>query len=657
MPMSNLPGLHSKEYEEFLRGEAEQRKLNLYEVACNAASKILPIQPWKDLNDQYLDAIGFSHLKVTPQGAYALMLLATIFAAISTAALILIFSEISLATVLLVGVAGFVVFYFLYDYPMHYAIIFRIRASSEMVLAIIYMTISMRISSNIENAIEFAANNLTGSLRVDLQQLLWDIYMRKYDSAAAGLDFFIDKWKRENSEFAEAIYTLKTAVIESTSRREKVLDEAVNIMLEGTSDRMKHYAQELRSPMTILNALGILLPIIGLVFLPMIAVFMPNSVQPGVIIVGYNIILPLLVYWITKTYLEKRPYSFHQPDISQHKSFKVEKPWHYPLIGFLAGIPFVAFGAYKIITLDGPFSFEQLAYSILVSAGLALGIATYSILSVYKKLKLREEVYQMESEFADALFQLGSQITRGIPIETTLQRITPQIKNMRISKLFEVILYNIETFGMTLEQAVFDEKSGAINEYPSKLIRAVMHAVVQISKRGMDTASQAMITISTYLKDSNKVEEMMKEDMSEVTGTMQLQALLLAPLSSGIVVALASMMMDMLLMLKGKMEDIYNVTGSPGAVGAATGGIFTSILNVKSMIPVSVFQLIVSVYMLEVVAMISLFLSVIENGEESLLKRYSLGKTLLLAIAIYAIVLIVCYTMFSSLIPLSGMKT
>jgi hypothetical protein len=107
----------------------------------------------------------------------------------------------------------------------------------------------------------------------------------------------------------------------------------------------------------ILNALGILLPIIGLVFLPMIAVFMPESIQPIFIIIGYNIMLPLIVYWVMKSYLDKRPYGFHQPDISKHPKFREEKRWVYPVIGIAVALPFVVFGGYQILISEEVFSF------------------------------------------------------------------------------------------------------------------------------------------------------------------------------------------------------------------------------------------------------------------------------------------------------------
>lgn len=648
-------GIRSKEYEKFLKGEAAEKKLTLYERACQISEKIMPIPPWNTLKNKYYGAITFSHLKITPRGAFSLTLLSTMLVVAIPTIITILFGAFSLATALLIGIMGLVVFYSLYDYPSHYATTFRIKASSEMVLAIIYMTISMRVSPNLENAIDFAAKNLTGALSVDLHQLLWDIYLRKYESVSEGLDNFINKWKQDSHEFAESLYLIKTATIENTKRREGVLDEAVSVMLQGTKQRMKEYSHELKTPVMVINALGILLPIIGLVFLPMMGIFMPNSIQPIFIIIGYNIFLPLLVYWVMSSYLDRRPYGFHHPDISNHPKFETEKKWIYPVLAILASVPLIFLGIYNITFSEEVFSFNQLLYSLVISFGITLGISIYSLVSVWRKIKIREEIVQIEDEFAEVLFQLGNQITRGVPIETTLKNITPQIKNLKISDFFDKILYNIETFGMTLHQAVFNDKNGAIKEYPSKLIDAVMHAVVEISKRGMVTSSKSMITISTYLKDSKSVEDELKEMLGEVSSTMQMQAILLAPLSSGIVVSLAAIIMHMLILLKGTVDSIYGQLSNYGPLGAAGGGMFSSIVNLDKMIPVQVFQLIVSIYMIEVVGMLAIFLSIIENGNENLLKRLNLGKILLVSFSIYAVVLIISYSILVSLIPISGL--
>jgi hypothetical protein len=73
------------------------------------------------------------------------------------------------------------------------------------------------------------------------------------------------------------------------------------------------------------------------------------------------------------------------------------------------------------------------------------------------------------------------------------------------------------------------------------------------------------------------------------------------------------------------------------------------------MIPIHMLQLTVSIYMLEVVGMIAVFISIIDNGDESLLKRMQLGKMLLLSMAIYTVVVIICYSVFAALIPMAGL--
>jgi len=651
---SQLSAGRSNEYKKFLKGETEQKKLTLYEKACNISEKILPISPWKSLESRYYDEIMFSHMKASPRGAFSFAILATILMVAIPSFVAALFGVLSLSTQLIIGTIGVVTFYYLYEYPSHFATMFRIKASTEMVLSIIYMTISMHISPNIENAIDFAAKNLSGALSTDLHQLLWDVYLRKYDSAGTALDTFIEKWKKDNKEFAESLYLIKTSTMESTTRREHVLDEAVSVMLQGTKERMKSYSRDLKTPITVVNALGILLPIIGLVFLPMLGMFMEEQVRPIFVIIGYNIFLPLIVFWLMKMYMDKRPYGFHNPDISKHPKFAKEKTWMYPLIGLLVALPFIAIGSWQLMISTELFSFNQLLFSLVISLGIVVGISTYSILSVSNKIKIRDEIVQIESEFAEVLFQLGHQITRGMPFEKTLKNITPQIKNLKISNFFKKILYNIETFGMTLDQAVFDKKSGAIREYPSKLIEAIMHTIIQVSKRGMGPASKSMITISTYLKDSHTVEEDLKDMMDEVTSTMEMQALLLAPLSSGIVVAISALVMRLLLVLKISMESLQGQLTGYGPLGTVGSGMFGSIANLSKMIPIHVFQLIVSIYMIEVVGILAIFLSIINNGDESLKKRLALGKTLLISFVIYSVIMLVSYLIFASMIPMAG---
>lgn len=639
----------SKEYEKFL--QKKLTKITIYERACKIAEKILPINPWESLNKRYCEAIAFSHLQITPKSAFSLTVLSFLLILFVPITLGFIFAKITIGLVVISVVFAGIAFYYLYDYPLHYATVFRIKASSEMVLTILYMSIAMRISANLENAVKFAANNLSGPLATDLKQLIWDVYTRKYDSMSDALDVFITKWKVENREFAESIYLIKMSVAESTTRRNSILDEAVHVVLDGTKERMKHYAQQLRTPVTVLNAMGIMLPLIGLVFLPLVGIFMTEIFRPVFILAGYDILLPLSVYWMMKTALEKRPYSFHQPDISRHPKFR-RRMKRELIISLVIATPFLIFGFSQLIGSTEIFSDTLLYYSLLTFSGIVVGIVTYCILSTWDKLKIREEITEIENGFTEALFQIGKQLKRGMPIEKAIESFVENMSDLKISKMFEEVLYNINTFGMTFEQAVFDKTRGAIRNYPSKTVDAIMHAIVEISKRGMEIVSDAMLSISSYMKDVHDVEEGLKDMLSETTSTMNIQALLLAPLTSGIVVAVTGIMMRMLLLFKEMIENIQNQLYGSGPMGFASGSMLASILNINKMIPVHYFQLIVGVYMVEVVSMLAIFMSKIQYGEEELMKKYNIAKVLLLATIVYIIVVVLLYSIFISIMPL-----
>ncbi len=645
----------SREYENFLKEEKLAKRLTRYEKACIIAEKILPIDPpFKGLKEKYVESIVFSHLKITPKGAFSLSILSILSIFLASFIIMFLLGVFAVSSVILMLIITSIAAYFLVSYPNHYATIFRINASSEMVLATIYMSISMHLSPNLENAIKFASRNLRGPLSVDLRELLWSVYTRKYDKIDDALDKFILKWKRDSAEFAESIYLIKNSGAESQAKRERFLDEAVSVMLDGTKERMRSYSRQLKEPITILNALGILLPIIGLVFFPIVSLFLPELIQPIFLVLGYDLFLPLIVFLFMNSYLEKRPYSLHQPDLRKHPNFPIvkfyEKPYTIPV--FLA-LPFIGLGLLNIVGEKGVFSFGLLMYSVLVVLGVFIGIIAYNYLSVKRKLKIRREIAEIENEFAESLFQLGSMLLRGIPLETSLRKIKGDIKNLKISQFFDKILYNIETFGMTFENAVFDQGYGAIKYYPSTIIESTMRVVAETSKKGMQSVSKSMVIISKYLKDMHEVEEDLKNMMEEVTSTMNIQSTILAPLSAGVVVTIAAIMTRLLISLGDALNSVYQSVGS--ALGPASGvgtGVISSIVNISAIIPIHGFQLIVGIYLIEVVTIIAITLSRITNGEENLLKRLTISKLLMYSGLVYFITLIFTYYLFTSVISI-----
>jgi hypothetical protein len=644
----------SKEYEEFLQ-DFKFRKGSLYEKVCSFAEIILPINPPQ--KEKFEKAIDFAHLDITPKGAFGFSVLFLILFPLFFLSIGYLLNTLaSIPYVLLVIIFSITIFWYIYTLPFTIATSFRIKASSEMVLAVLYMSIAMKVIPNLEYAIKFAASNLTGPLGRDIKKILWDVYTGKFVSVADALDPFMEKWKRESEEFVKAIYLIKNSFFETSEKRNKVLNESVNVILNGTRDRMRNYARELKSPLTVLNALGILLPMVGLVFFPIISIFMPDMIQPAFLVIGYNVILPIVIYWMMKTYLERRPTAFHQPELSKHPQFAKDKMRYVILILSVLIPAAVIYYAYSILAASTEtFSFNLLLYSMVVTWAISAGIVSYTIFTSISKLKVRDEIIQIESELGEVLFQLGTQLTRGMPIENALKEALPRLKELKISKMVEKILYNMENFSMNFTSAVFDANGGAIKYFPSRLINAVMHAVTEISKGGSLVLSDAMLSISMYLKNMHDVEEELKTNLDEVSSEMQMQGLILSPLSSGIVVSLVAMVTQVLVLLKGATDKIKDQLVGYGPLGGAGSGVLDSIIQLNKITPAHTFQLIVGFYMIEVVTMIGIFRSVINFGDDPIQRKYSIGKLLLYGMIIYSIVLLVIYSSFTSLIPVSSL--
>jgi hypothetical protein len=615
-------------------------------------SEGLGISPWESLEKKYKEAIIFSHLKITPKGAFSLTVLVTAFMIIIPTVFMITLNSFIISLFLLIGILVSIVFYFLYSYPMHYATMFRIKASSEMTLCILYMVTSMRISPNLEGAIQFAANNLRGPLAYDLKRLLWGIYIGTY-TTEIGLDMFMKKWERENEEFTQALYLIRNSPYSTYKKIEDILDESIYVILNGTKDRMRGYSRKLRTPISVINAMGILLPLIGVVFFPIMGMFMPEAIQPLTLGVGYVILLPSVVYFLMKKYLDERPYTFHQPDISRHPKFRKEKLISKETLGTIVICILFSFtGMLLLLPLKAAFSNEQLYISLMITWGIAGAIIFFCFASMSEKVKLRDEIVRIESEFSEALYQLGSRLNTGAPFENVIKEVTPKIKNLKISDFFSLIVYNMETFGMTLEQSIFDPVSGAINKYPSILIEAMMKTVADIQKKGgFSIISKIMISISTYLKNIRTVEEDLQDMMGEVTSSLEIQSIFLAPLTAGIVVALAAIIMNMLTMFSGMTDPLYQNLKGYGPAGDVGSGFLTSFINVNKMIPIHLFQIIVGIYLIEIVGLMTIFLSIIENGEENILKRILVGKRLLMSVIIYSFVMILLYSVFSIMMP------
>lgn len=688
----------SQEYTEFKR-EIYPTQYSWYEKACNLSEKILKLGVDEKKATAIEKSLEACHLNVTPSGVIALSFLLPLGVMLLGGLLFFAIFQMFFF-VLFFLFAGLLMIPALQKFPDFLANTWRMKTSNQMVQSIFYLVTYMRHTSNLERAVEFAADHLDPPLSLDFRKILWDVETEKYSSIKESAEAYLDKWKEWNKEFVEAFHLIESSLYEgSEERRTTLLDKALDIILTGTYENMLHYAHSLKSPMTMLHMLGIILPILGLVILPLVVSFMGSGSNPFVtavyISVIYNISLPVSVFYLGKTILSTRPAGYGATDIGELPGMKKFRNINLPLgkdfslslnplyvsLGVLIITLIIGFspiilhslnpsfevqdeqGKFKLMDYIcpadkpncaaedkiGPYGIGASLLSLVVIAGLGGSLGLYFSLRSKNVIKIRERTRELEDEFSSAMFQLGNRLGDGLPAEIAFAKVAETLGSSTSGDFFRLTEKNITKLGMGLEEALFDSKVGAVTHFPSKIIESSMKVLVESIKKGPRIAAQALLSMSRYIKEIHRVEERLKDLMTDIISDMKAQIKFLTPAISGIVIGITSMISLILTRLSAQLTAF-------AAQGEQVGG-WADMLDIFGIgMPTFHFQIIVGVYIIQIAYILTILSNGIENGADKLGERYELGKNLVNSTLLYCFIAGVVMFLFN-LFAFTIMKT
>lgn len=608
----------SREYIEYIKSEMERRKVSWYEHVCNFFGRVpVKISLDKKTGEKISGQLEFCDLKTTPQSVF-LTSLAVAGITIILSVILMFFGFATLGILLLVSGAVFA--YYIYIYPMNLSKFYRIRSSSDLLLTILYMVVSLRISPNLENALMFAAVNIKGPVGKGLKKTAWDLAVGMHDNADTALGHFTDEWREENEEFSEAVDIIRTSMLKAEDERLKMYEEAINFLMERNTDRMKNYTSQLMTPITIISYMGITLPLLTIIMFPIMTIFLSQAIKPYLLVIVYNIGLPLIVYFLMTEVLKKRPFSFGVIDVSSHPEAHRPGMWKLgsssiPLLPvcMLIAVSVVLLGAYVIFVTEEDVSLTKIGGGLIVVWGIALALIIYSFLSFYRNIDIKNEIRRSETEFTEALFQFGQILRSGYSVEISIKKLLVKIRNLTVSRLFSMALENINKLGFSLHRALFDKDMGVIKYYPSKLLKNILGIVVESMQKGSLITADAMVSISGYLKSIQRIEQYLREILTEITSEMEFMLSVLAPVSCGVVIGLAALMTSVIVniaMFLGSVAGISGPFSSPTTL--------TPLVDPKNIVPIEWFIVIVGGYMIEITVLLSMFISALQYGEDPL---------------------------------------
>jgi Flp pilus assembly protein TadB len=669
----------SRAYLKFM--EETGRDMTPYEKVCNTLGSIVKMNPSKKDSERIQKDIDIAHMNIEPWQAITLsvvvFILVFFFGLLSSVLYAMLkgnMADFPVLYFILIIVVSIFLFYYFNGYPSRFANKWRLKVSSQMVPAILYVVVYMRHTPNLEKAIAFASEHLQYPLALDFKKIFYNVAIGKFSTIKESLDYYLEGWRDYSIEFIEAFHLIESSLYEPDRvRRIATLEKSIQVVLDGVYDRMLKFTHDVKSPLTNVYMLAIMLPVLGIALIPLASAMVQGMIKWSHIFVLYTMIIPFLAFFMLDKILALRPGGYGETSFLEknplYLQYKSKEPY---IAAFLICLPLLILGLLPLIfqytplplalgldrdpTLGqlglnfegiseikifdfkcadgslppcpagvgivGPFGFGALILSLFFPLGIAL---FFSIAYKDKTLTIideRAKTKQLEAEFNNSLFQIGNRLGDGTPPELVFGKVAESSKGLITGEFFKRVNYNIQQMGMSVEKAIFDSRRGVILFYPSDLIATSMRVLVESSKKGLKIAAVSLMSISEYIKNVQKITERLKDILAEIVSEMKSNMTFLAPLLSGIVIGLAMMIASILNTLANAMAsaDVSDISSTVQSI--------TDIFRVETMIPPYYLQIAIGIYLIEVIFILTSTLVTIDSGEDRLERTRRIGENL-----------------------------
>lgn len=675
---------YSRQYLRFKEEMAPE--FSRYEKWCKSLGNIIKLKFSEKDTAEVKKHIDAAHLDLEPWQPLSLGVMAfiTIFLAgllISIGAVLIAgsFDAFPFLFFILTFLFAFFIFYFMKAYPARLANQWRLKASSQMVPAILYVVVYMRHTPNLERAIAFASDHLQPPLALDFKKVFYNVQIGKFSTIKESLDHYLETWRDHATEFIEAFQLIESSLYEpDEGRRISTLEKSLQVVLDGVYDKMLKFTHNVKSPLTNIYMLGIVLPTLGLALLPLATAMLGGVLTWVHILILFNLIIPFVVFYLTDQVTFLRPGGHGEVSMLErnplYSKYKSKKPYYkaffiaFPLL-LIGLLPFLFqftplpdvlgiqrdytftelgltfFGETQIFGFDqigqrtvGPFGVGALIMSMFIPLSIALFLSISFRGRTKELIVERDKTKKLESEFNNSLFQLGNRIGNGVPPEIVFGKVAESSKGLLTEDFFRRVNNNIRQLGMSVDKAIFDPQRGAIIYYPSDLISISMKVLTESAKKGLKVAAISMMSISEYVKNIGKITSRLRDMLAEVISDMKSNMSFLAPLLSGVIVGLAAMITEILSRLQVAQElgDGADVMGGMGNL--------LQIFDVTQMVPPFYLQIIIGIYLLQIIFILTRTLVIVDSGDDKLQmtnlmsKNFSSGVLLYFITALFATV-------------------
>ena len=665
--------------------EEEKLRFSFFEKLCKTSYKFLKVSCPSFLKEKLKDPIFLSGLKVTEDEVFSLTM-ASFFLSL------LIFIPLSIldfpSTAVLLIFPPFIA-YNAFTYPIFYSEVIRIRAGNEIVSIILYIVTYLSLNPVYEKAIQFAASRCHGPLGNDLKRVVWEIQSGKFPTIKEALSTYTRKWTLWNEEFVNSLVLLRMIEFQPTEKeRNEILKTATERIMLNAATKMEEYAFNLKMPSTMLLLFGITMPLIGLVMFPMISIFLTHLVNPLYIGIGYTVLLPFFLWWFLYRLISKRPATYSHSEKLEEVAPKkyININWlriKIPIIpvaillGFLITIPGLSYyielysqhrlifsrypyekarnewGAYCLNRYEPSIMIRDTFKAMFVIWGTAFTVFFATYFRSKGPYEFDLYIRKLEEEFIGGLFELQSALHQNIPLEIAVLKVIEQYKRLEkegspIARFFTDLYRKMVKTGTPVELALFG-KEGLVTKLPSSLIKNIMRIVTSALYKGSLIASKVIKNIVSYLTRLKEIEHIIKKSMKEILSNLTMAGGFIAPIIAGIVASSAVIMVQLLQAVAKAIQAVERMYSFGTNIGGSMYNTL-SLIDIQRVMPPTVMELIGGIYLIEVVIIISIFITGIDRGFNKVYRDHMISKLIIKAMIWFTTVFFVMILMFQPIV-------
>jgi len=382
------------------------------------------------------------------------------------------------------------------------------------------VAVRMQLTPAPETAARFGARATPGPLAESLVAHV----RRTANGPNTGLQSFAREWRTDLPALERACSLVESAGREPPADRRQTLQRARSVVLDAIQDRSAAFAASIRGPVTAVYAMGVLLPLSLVALLPALSATGVEA-SLSLLVIGYDLLLPVLVVVASAWLLAKRPIAFRPTAIDRSHPDVTTTRWHAAGAGAV-----VAALAWWSATLALPHWTAPLAAS-----GFGIGAA---LLVAYQPMQsVREHGREVDDGLADALSLIGRRVERGTATERALDQAASELPGAT-GDVITTAVRRQRRLGVDVETA-FTGPNGALATVASDRARSGA-ALLALSASEGAPAGEALTAMADHLETLDQVERESRRAVGQITGTLSNTAAVFGPLVGGATVALSA---------------------------------------------------------------------------------------------------------------------